>query len=372
MKSDSGRLYRFFAVIQPGLEETLAEEIAEAGFKPGIEPGGVGFDAPSSAVSRLVLGLRCPGRLLLVVGGGRAGSADELGALVKKLNWEPFIPVKAKLEVSVSTEGSRLTFRDSVEKKVAWAIRESLKKPRVMELEPKTLLPQRVQVRIQEQQVTLSVDCGGELLHKRGWRSSVMEAPIRENVAAALLRRAGWSLEEALVDPFCGSGTFLIEAALWAKKQSPFTRTEFACKEWPALRKSWKVSAKGASKALPILQGSDRDPKAILAAVENAKRVQVEGVRWQKLDVEQVEAPAASGLLLCNPPYGERMIEGEAYRKLGRLLKKGGPFADWRAFFLAPGTELAESCARAAGRRLKGRGVFSNGGLKVGVWEVLV
>ena len=193
-----------------------------------------------------------------------------------------------------------------------------------MERERRPSLPQRVQLRLVDDEATLSVDAGGELLHFRGWRSSVGEAPIRENLASALLYLSGWDMQEPLVDPFCGAGTILIEAALMAAGKNPFTRRDFACSEWPALlKKKWNTQDINPTIRTPILVGSDRDPKALVAAKENGERAGVQ-VRWLRHPASELGPPAATGLIVTNPPYGHRLEEEAAYQQLGEMLRKIG------------------------------------------------
>lgn len=352
---------RWFLVVAPGLEHVAMAELKELGFEGDFRPGGISFRAGLLQGAALVDRLRIPTRLLLELGHGPVHTYDELAIMVRKLSLAPFLHQSASLEVQATCNRSRLRFHEIAERKVSHAAAEAIKGPRVPEWEQRPTVPQRLQVRIEEDIATLSIDAAGELLHRRGWRSSVGEAPLRENLAAALLRLAGWDGREALLDPFCGSGTILIEAALWAAERSPFTRTDFACREWPALsRQKW--SRPVGKLGNPTLVGSDRDPRALIAARDNAERAGV-SIRWSKLDVRQVEAPAPTGLILSNPPYGERLEQAEpAYRGLGELIR--GPFSAWRLLILTPEPRLA----RMVHPEIRCLTTFSNGGLKVGAW----
>ena len=355
---------RWFLVVPPGLEHIALAELNEvAGIEGEQKPGGVSFRAGLLAGAALVDRLRVPTRLLLELSHGPVHTYDELAIWVRKLPLAPFLHPTAPLEVHATCEGSRLRFHEIAERKVTAAAAEAIKGPRVPEWEQRYRLTQRLQLRIEEDQATLSIDAGGELLHRRGWRTSVGEAPLRENLAAALLQMAGWDGQEALVDPFCGSGTILVEAGLWASGRSSFTRTDFACREWPALVKQ-KWSRPAAKAGVPTLCGSDRNPAALIAARDNAERAGV-AVRWSRLDVREVEAPASTGLILSNPPYGERLEQAEpAYRGLGELLR--GPFAGWRLLILTPEPRLA----RLVHPAIRCLTTFSNGGLKVGAWAL--
>lgn len=356
---------RWFIVVPPGLEFVAQAELKQHQIEGKIEPGGVSFTASLLTGALLVERLRVPTRLLVELGSGKVFTYDELAVLVRRLPWAPFISPLSEIEVHASLSESRLRFRDVAEKKVRWAIGEALKGPRVMERERRPTMPQRVQLRLNEDKATLSVDAGGDLLHFRGWRQSVGEAPIRENLAAALLQLAGWDGQEPLVDPFCGSGTILIEASLWAARRSSFTRADFACREWPALAgKRWSGQEVMPNPTAPILMGSDRDPKVLVAARENAERAGVSNIRWLRHPASELTAPAATGLIVTNPPYGHRLEEETGYLQFGELLRSR--YGGWRALFLAPTPQLAHKVSRDAFCLT----TFSNGGLRVGAWAV--
>jgi len=358
----------FYAVVTPGLEPVTARELAAAGH-PGpvgtVQPGGVAFEAPLAEGAALAAALRSPARLLVEVVSGPARSLDELAALTRRGAWQDFLRPGEQVEIAASARQSRLHFVDAVKKKVARAIFDTVGHP-LQWAEPS----QRVQIRLDRDQATISVDAGGELLHRRGWRLATAKAPLRENLAAAMLLAAGWTSEEALVDPFCGAGTLPIEAARLARGLPPGVDRSYAFQSWPALgRPSTQPSTQprapspGLPVRLPIL-GSDRDAGAIRASTENAARAGVE-VDWRRVDIRELLPPAPQGLVVANPPYGERVggaEGGAAYTALGQLLR--GPFAGWRALFLAP----SETLARRVDRRVQAMTRFRNGGIPVGIW----
>lgn len=374
---------RFTAIAAPGLEPIVAAELAEHGLTPTVEPGGVLFDAEFADAARLVRGLRTPARLLVTVAEGRVHTPEELVGLVRKGRWKELVHPTAKLEVSATCTRSRLRFREVVAKKVAWAIGEVLKGPRVPDREKRPTQPQRISVRLLEDVCTLSLDVGGELLHLRGWRQEQGPAPMRENLAASCLRAMGWNGEEPLVDPFCGSGTFVIEGALLALGRSPFSRRSFACEEWPVLAKATARTARATSpgrsaphgprehaRAAPnvLVLGADRDARVLAAAEANARRAGVE-IQLRRVDVADLEAPAPLGLVVANPPWGERLAPDartahRTWEAFGHTLQQR--FVGWRAAFLAPDASLAQR-AHPRARRILG---FTNGGIKVGLWGV--
>jgi putative N6-adenine-specific DNA methylase len=356
---------KWYAVAHPGLEGVVAAEIAEAGPVPVVSPGGVAFDATLELGARLARSLRTPDRLLAELASGPAPTSDQLAALVRKADWRPFIHPLATLEVAVTTRASRVHYRDSAERKVEHAVREALKGPRLPDKGGRPRMPQRVQVRIDADRATISVDAGGELLHRRGWRPEGGGAPLRENLAAALLRLAGWHGTEPFVDPFCGSGTLPIEAALLAAGRSPFGGRPFACDEWPGLGPQRREPPRQRSASVVIV-GADRDAKALPRALANAERARVD-VRWQQIDVSELAPPAPSGTIVTNPPWGLRLAPeavGSVYARFGRAIRER--FGGWRVVFLSPHPSLAERVHREATCLT----TFTSGGVHIGVWAV--
>lgn len=354
----------FHAVATPGLEPVTQRELADLGLAGQVVPGGVVFETDLARGAVLAARLRTPGRLLLEVARGQARSLEQLAQVVRKVDWSPYLVRGCPVEVAATTRASRLRFREAVEKKVGFAISDAVGRPLHGHRAPPT---QRVQVRLVEDQLTLSLDCGGELLHRRGWRQATAKAPLRENLAAALLLMAGYSGDEALVDPMCGAGTLPIEAARIALGLPPGVDRRYAFEAWPALAKVRLPAARPGPLPCPIL-GADRDPGAIRASTENAERARVP-VEWRHVEVGLLEPPTPTGLVVCNPPYGVRVgtspeSAGGAMVALGRALRER--FGGWRALWLAPSPELARKVHRAAEQLTR----FDNGGIKVGVWVV--
>lgn len=363
----------WFAVIPPGLEPVLAAELAQL-HPPGLGrvaqvPGGVRFEAPLATGARLCASLRSPSRVLLELVSGPAASYDALAEQVRRVDWRPFLHPWSPLEVASTSRASRLHFRDANQKRVAHAIADALRGPRLPSLrDRRPPLTQRVQVRIEEDQATISIDASGELLHIRGWRKVSGKAPLRENLAAALLLKAGWRGDEPLVDPFCGSGSFCIEAALLAAGRPPWTDRRFAWQDWPALARERAPDHRRPRHPAPpsvTIVGSDRSGEALAGALENATRAGV-NLSWIQRDVSALEPPPGVGLVIANPPYGERLgqqVDG-VYRAFGRSLRER--FAGWRVLFLSPSAALAGQVHRDA----RSIGTFSNGGLRVGIWAL--
>jgi putative N6-adenine-specific DNA methylase len=359
---------KWYAVAHPGLEPVVARELAILGVTGTLAPGGVRFEATLEQGAALLPRLRTPSRLLLELVEGPVNATEQLVSLTRRVQWKTYLPPDAQIDVSASIKTSRIHFRESAEKKVLHHIREALKGPRVVERTRKPTVPQRVALRVEEDRATLSLDAGGgELLHFRGWRTEQGPASLRENLAAAMLYAAGWTGDEALVDPFCGSGTLPIEAALLASARSPFVRRVFAADEWPALQKQKAATTVPSPITVPIL-GYDRDGRVLKAAVANAKRAGVT-VQFEQREVADLGPPGPRGLVIANPPYGKRLgegSEGRAYAEFGETLR--GRFEGWRVLFLSPDAGLAAKVHRDAERLL----FFSNGGVRVGMYALEV
>lgn len=359
----AGGMPDWYAVIHPGLEPALERELTQLGLQPVLHPGGARVRAALKDGALLSARLRTPSRLLLELGGGQVLTLDALAALTRSIDWRPYLQPWSPVEVVASTQRSRLRFRDVAAAKVEHAIKDALRGPRLPGLR-RDPIPQRVHLRIEDDRATLSIDAGGELLHLRGWRQDAGKAPLRENLAAALLMLADWRPDEALVDPFCGSGTLPIEAALMASGRPPWVGRSFAWQGWPAMEGTRLPDPRkgGPAPRVPIV-GADRERQALGGAFENARRAGV-NVQWVERDVAELDAPAASGLVIANPPYGHRLgqrVDG-VYVAFGRTLR--ARFAGWRAMWLCPDPAQARLVDRNA-RRIAG---FSNGGLDVGVW----
>ncbi len=361
----------WIAIAHPGLEPSVAAELTEHGFRPEIQPGWVRFQAEAQAVCTAMPMLRTPDRMLMQVVEGRFSGSDGLAALVRAQNWKGLLAPEATLEVAVSGGGTALRFKDSVQKRIVWAIGESLKGPRIPERYARPRLTQRIAVRADGDRATISLDAGGDLLYRRGWRTDVSKAPLRENIAATLLRLAGWSPSAPLLDPFCGSGTIPIEAALWASGRSAFVNTTFAWHEWP-MAKGWGAKPGRPRSPPSAILGSDRDPKCVQAALANAKRAGV-SVQWSAADVSALTPPAPTGYLVTNPPWGHRLNDDASARvipardifdRFATVVNE--QFRSWHVVFLAPEQDLA----RRVSPRVKPLATFPNGGLRVTAWGI--
>lgn len=363
-------MFRAFVSVAPGLEPVLVEELAELGVVAAAVDGGAEADVDEATLVRVVRWSRVADHVTVLVGRGPAGTLDELGRTTRGLPWRSFVAPTQEVEVDVDARGTRM-FGDPVARKVANAVKDALRSgPRGGPGGPRH--PVAVRVRIDGDKAAWWIDAAGEPLHRRGWRLATAKAPLRENLAAAGLRVAGWRPGEALVDPMTGSGTLGIEAALRARALAPAGKRPIACTAWPGVPKA-AIAAGDAvprgiarDEAAPIVL-ADRVAGAVEAARANAARAGVGArVRVFQCAFAELDAPAPTGLVIVNPPWGER-IDGQDARAVwgafGDALRRG--WAGWRVAVLCPDPRLVG----VAGLPTRPVATFSSGGRRVG-WYV--
>lgn len=294
------------ALIAPGLEPWLLEELQELGLPGVIDTGGIELRVDADELLRLQRCSRLAARVTVRLGTVGAESLEMLADRARKQPWATYIHPKQPLEVRATVTRSRVRYRERVESKVTLAIQDALRGPRRAGQRPPRE-PARIGVRIENDKATFRVDASGELLHRRGWRRDPGRAPIRENLAAAVLRASGWRPGVPLLDPMCGSGTFAIEAAQWTAGILPGARRDFACERWPCWPKPPEPAPPRPHAAAPIL-AADRAPQAIDAARANAARAGVrDRITWTAAAIEDLTVELEGGLVILNPPWGERL-----------------------------------------------------------------
>ena len=380
-----------FAVCAPGLEPFTAEELRALG-TPAIrlEAGGVAFGGGALALVRANLMLRTATRVLLRLGEFHAREFDQLRRRASRLAFEQVVAPERGVRISVACSRSRLRHTGAVAERVHQAIADRLgrevpvvesgkaaqrprSEPQASEVHSDVQL---VLVRLVHDRCTVSVDSSGALLHQRGWRKDGGKAPLRETLAAALILAAGWDAASPLADPFCGSGTIPIEAALLARRFAPGRGRRFAFMAWPGFDAAlWsKVCAEAEAGALataPPICGSDRDAGAIEAARANAEAAGVGlDVDFGQRAISDFEPPPGTGWIVCNPPYGVRLRGGgdlrDLYASLGAVLRRRCP--GWRVALLCADRRLL----RASELPLEPRAGWRNGGLAVEVFAGVV
>lgn len=348
-----------FAAAAPGLEPVAERELSRLGIANAtVRPGGVEFEGTHADLMRANLHLRTASRVLTRLARFNATAFHELERGAKRIPWDDFIAKGRATRLRVTCRKSRLYHSDAVAERVALVIQHVTGVPVESTGDPEDEIEtapgaQLIVVRVQHDRVTVSADSSGELLHRRGYRQAVGKAPLRETLAAAMVLESGWTTGESLVDPFCGSGTIVIEAAMIARSIAPglgrARHDGFAFIQWPGFsRRSWAslvASAESAVITRPerVIRGSDRDAGAIEAALANAARAGVEGdIALEQLPLKSVAAGEAEGFLVTNPPYGVRVGDPAPLRDLydafGNVMRQR--FTGWRAAILSPGGEL--------------------------------
>jgi putative N6-adenine-specific DNA methylase len=335
-----------FAVTAPGVESLAADELAAAGIAGAqAQAGGVAFEATDPVLARALIHTRLSTRIIVRVAEFRATTFAQLEARSKGIPWETLLPAGAPAALRVTCRKSRLYHSGAVAERIGGAIESRVRGAHVAVSASgdDATASQLVVVRMSRDICHISVDAAGTPLYKRGYREATAKAPIRETLAAALLAAAGWEGGSAVMDPFCGSGTLVIEAALRARRIAPGTMRTFIAETWPsASARTWedeRSAARDHARAaaeIPLV-GRDRDDGAIQAATANALRAGVaDDVEFHAGAVSAATPPAAHGLLVTNPPYGIRVAPSQDLRNLyasfGRVVRDR--FAGWQCAVL--------------------------------------
>ncbi len=336
-----------FAIAPPGLEPALEAEAAALGFSPRRVEGGVELEGPAGLHQEANLRLRTASRVLLRLGSFRAPDVGALTRGLAALDLRHVWDGKEAPKLSVAAHGSRVP-GNAVPSAAARAWRlSSVGRAGALEEEEEsqglTLL-----IRLEGLECTVSADTSGGTLHRRGYRQEIGRAPLRETLAAGILELAGYNGTEPLVDPMCGSGTFLIEGAWKSMRRAPGLERSFAFEHFPSFNKAaWEARrARARSEALTAprgpLHGFDINAGALGTARRNARRAGLT-LALERRDVKTLEAPVPGpGLVVANPPYGKRVGEGgelpALYRALGATLRRA--FPGWRTALLVPDDEI--------------------------------
>jgi putative N6-adenine-specific DNA methylase len=371
-EEDLSAEHDLFAACAPGFEPLLAGELRGLGagaLKP--EAGGVAFRGSLPELLRANLWLRTASRVLLRLGEFHARDFEQLRRRAGRLPFGMFIAPGRAVRISVSCSKSRVRHTGAVAQRVRQAISDVLgaEAPVARADEPGHPL---LLVRLVHDRCTVSLDSSGELLHQRGWRKRAGKAPLRETLAAALLLGSGWDRESPLADPFCGSGTIPIEAALLARNLAPGRGRRFACQDWPGFgaalaSRAFTEAESAARPSAPAISGSDRDAGAVESALANAEGAGVgRDIVFSRRAISDFEPPDGKGWIVCNPPYGVRLRGGgdlrDLYARLGDVLRRR--CAGWRVALLCSDARLV----RASGLPLEPGARWRNGGLAVSVY----
>ncbi len=357
---------RYFIITTPGFETICLQELADLKISGKIQGrGGVEFSGGLSELYQANLWLRSVSRILVRLGEVTARDFPTLFKRLVRLPWGRFVKPGANCEIRVVCHRSRLNHSGRVAETAADAIAKALGVAACPEGEK-----QRIFIRLEDDRCQISIDSSGELLHRRGYRRAKVTAPLRENLAAGALLALSYDGTRPLVDAMTGSGTFAIEAALIAVRQAPGLEREFAFMRWPKYRPGlWRQlcqEARAQQLAVPDLAitAVDNNPQAIDAARQNADAAGVaELINFSCQPMQQLTANPLPGLIICNPPYGERIGRTAAlrslYRSLGQVYRE--EFSGWAGALVCPDAELS----RAAGIAFEPLIRFSNGGIRV-------
>lgn len=370
-----------FELIVPchfGLEAVMKKEILDLGYEVSqVEDGRVTFIGDAEAICRANIFLRTTERVLLKVGSFHAETFEDLFQGTRAIPWEEYLPKDAKFWVAkASSIKSKLFSPSDIQSIMKKAMVERMKKAYGIEWFPENGASFPLRVFLHKDTVTVALDTTGESLHKRGYRTLTSKAPITETLAAALIMLTPWKSDRILVDPFCGSGTFPIEAAMIAANMAPGMNREFLSEDWKHLipRKCWYDAMDEADDLVDLsvqtdIQGYDIDGDIVRAARANAKAAGVdELIHFQQRSVSDLSHPKKYGFLITNPPYGERIEDKKNLPELYKTI--GERFAEldfWSAYIIT----AYEDTERYFGRKADKNRKIYNGMMKTYFYQFL-
>ena len=361
-----------------GLEAVLKREIYDLGYEiTKVEDGRVTFEGDEEAVCRANIFLRTAERVMIQVGRFKATTFEELFQGIRNLPWEEYIPEDGKFWVKkASSINSKLFSPSDIQSIAKKAMVERMKQKYHKEWFKEDGASYPVRIFLLKDEVTVALDTSGDSLHKRGYRTMTSKAPLTETLAASLIMLTPWRKDRILVDPFCGSGTFPIEAAMIAANIAPGMNRDFTAEEWTNLidRKLWYECVKEAEDMIDTtvkvdIQGYDIDGDVIKAARENAKRAGVEHmIHFQQRAVADLSHPKKYGFIITNPPYGERLEDKadlpELYTQIGQAYQR---LDSWSMFLITSYTDTEKYIGRKADKNRK----IYNGMLKTYFYQFL-
>ena len=361
-----------------GLEAVLKREIYDLGYEiTKVEDGRVTFEGDEEAICRANIFLRTAERVMIQVGRFKATTFEELFQGIKNLPWEEYIPEDGKFWVKkASSINSKLFSPSDIQSIAKKAMVERMKQKYHKEWFKEDGAAYPVRIFLLKDEVTVALDTSGDSLHKRGYRTMTSKAPLTETLAASLIMLTPWRKDRILVDPFCGSGTFPIEAAMIAANVAPGMNRDFTAEEWTNLidRKLWYECVKEAEDMIDTtvkvdIQGYDIDGDVIKAARENAKRAGVEHmIHFQQRAVADLSHPKKYGFIITNPPYGERLEDKadlpELYTQIGQAYQR---LDSWSMFLITSYTDTEKYIGRKADKNRK----IYNGMLKTYFYQFL-
>lgn len=361
-----------------GMEAVLKREITNLGYEIiSVEDGRITFAGDSKAVCRANIFLRTAERVLIKVGSFHAETFEELFVGTKSLPWENYIPSDGKFWVAkAASVKSRLFSPSDIQSVMKKAMVERLKSVYHKDWFEESGASFPIRVFLMKDEVAVALDTTGESLHKRGYRRLTAKAPIAENLAAALIMLTPWKGDRILVDPFCGSGTFPIEAAMMAANIAPGMRRSFLSEKWQHIvkREYWEQAREEAESVVDLgvdtdIQGYDIDDKMVSISRENARLAGVEGlIHFQRRSVDQLSHPKKYGFIITNPPYGERIEEKENLSAIYQALGERYQALDSWSMYVISAYGQAERCI---GRKADKNRKIYNGMLKTYYYQYI-
>lgn len=356
--------YEFVAPCHFGLESVLKREISDLGYDiVQVDDGRIIFAGDETAFCRANIFLRTTERVLLKVDKFKAETFDELFEKTKAIPWENYIPRDGKFWVAKATSiKSKLFSPSDIQSIMKKAIVERLKKVYKIEWFPEDGNEYPIRVTFMKDEITIGIDTSGESLHRRGYRKLTSKAPITETLAAALILLTPWKKDRILIDPFCGSGTIPIEAALIGANIAPGMNRSFLSESWTDLipKKTWYAAIEEANDVMlhsvdMSIQGYDLDGEIVKAARQNASLAEVEQyIHFQQRPVSELSSNKKYGFIITNPPYGERLEEKEAlpalYKEIGKAFNS---LDSWSYFIITSYEDAQKYIGRTADKNRK-------------------
>ncbi|HOM03743.1 MAG TPA: class I SAM-dependent RNA methyltransferase [Acetivibrio sp.] len=362
------------ATAAAGVESAVKHEVIKLGFNDvTVENGKIMFKGDISSIPRANLWLRCADRVLLKIGEFEALTFEELFDKTYALPWEKWITQDGKFTVLGKSVKSKLFSISDCQAIVKKAVVEKLKSKYHVEWFEESGPEYTIQVSLLKDVATLTIDTSGTALHKRGYREKNVEAPIKETLASAMIMISYWNKTRPLLDCFCGSGTIPIEAALIGRNIAPGLNRTFASEEWPAIGKDiWKEERVAALKAIDQdvklkIYASDINPDAVELAKENAYLAGVDDcIEFFVSDFRDIRIKEDYGVIICNPPYGERISEQQEVEIINRDMGKAfSEYNTWSKYIITP----SENFERLYGKKADKKRKFYNGNIKVDYYQ---
>lgn len=369
--------FEIIATAAAGLEAVVGREIRDLGYECNIENGRVRFKGNLSVIIETNLWLRSADRIKLVVGQFPARTFEELFQGVFGLDWENYLPLGCRFPISKakcvkSTLHNEPSVQAISKKAVVKKLQKYFSRPENVPLQ-EVGAEFKIEVSILKDMVTVMIDTTGSSLFKRGYRVEKGGAPIKENMAAAILQLSNWYPDKPLIDPTCGSGTFCIEAAMLARNIAPGLNRHFSFEEWPWVDEQLVIEAREKAQAaikqdLTLdISGYDIDARMVDIAKKNAFAAGVEkDIVFKQMRLQDLRTNKVNGVLISNPPYGERLLDDEAivllYKEMGQTFE---PLKTWSKFILTSDEQFENRFGHKADKKRK----LYNGTLKVDLYQ---